>query len=146
MASPGSTSLNTIWQTIRQHFRFQSSGVHFLDLATIRVEPGEQPEDLFQCLTAFYEDNLLITEGGILHHGAAPVVDEDLSPTIENTIVLMWLQLLHPALPLLVKQRYGAELRNQTLVSIKTEISQALTSLMDELRTIEDTKVLRPLV
>ena len=90
-----STSLNTIWQTIPQHFGFQSSGAHFLDLATIHVEPGQWPKDLFQHLTAFYEDNLLTTEVGIQHHSTALVADEDLSPTIENTIMLMWLQLLH---------------------------------------------------
>ena len=27
-----STSLNTIWQAIRAHFGFQSTGIHFLDL------------------------------------------------------------------------------------------------------------------
>ncbi len=33
-------------------------------------------------------------------------------PTLDNTVVLLWLQALHPGLPALVKQRYGAELRN----------------------------------
>ena len=69
--------------------------------------------------------------------------DEDLTPTIENTIVFLWLQLIHPGLPQFVKQRYGAELRNNSLASIKPEISQALESLLDELRSIEDSKVLR---
>ena len=33
-----STSLNDIWQKIRQHYGFQSSGAHFLDLASIRLQ------------------------------------------------------------------------------------------------------------
>ena len=61
--------------------------------------------------------------------------------SLENTIVYLWLQLINPGLPLLVKQRYGAELRNRSLASVKPEISQALASLQDELRTIEDTRV-----
>ena len=42
-----------------------------------------------------------------------------------------------------MKQKYGSELRNKTLASLKPEISQALGSLLDELRSIEDTKAMR---
>ena len=70
------------------------------------------------------------------------MIDENLTPSLENTIVVLWLQLIHPGLPLLVKQKYGSELRNKTLASLKPEISQALRSLLDELRSIEDTKSL----
>ena len=42
-----------------------------------------------------------------------------------------------------MKQRYGAELRNKTLASIKPEISMALDSLLDELRSSDDTRILR---
>ena len=92
---------------------------------------------------AFFEDNLLAVNGGLTHHGEQVTADEDLSPSLENTIVVLWLQLIHPGLPLLVKQKYGSELRNKTLASLKPEISQALSSLLDELRSIEDTKAMR---
>lgn len=69
--------------------------------------------------------------------------DEEMSPILENTITWYWLSLLHRDLPQLVKQRYGADLRNKTLSSLKTEISQAMSSLLDELSTIEETRVLR---
>lgn len=42
-----------------------------------------------------------------------------------------------------MKQKYGSELRNKTLASLKPEISQALGSLLDELRSIEDTEAMR---
>ncbi|KAL5005704.1 hypothetical protein ScPMuIL_016862, partial [Solemya velum] len=54
--------------------------------------------------------------------------DEELSPSMENMITLIWLKLIHSGLPRLVKQRYGTELRSRTLASIKPEISQALDS------------------
>ncbi len=139
----GSTSLADIWQKIRQHFGFQSTGAHFLDLTNIALKPAERPEDLFQRLTAFIEDNLLTADGGITHHGEQIAADEDLTPSMENIIVVLWLQLINPGLPQLVKQKYGSELRNRSLASLKPEISQALSSLLDELRSIEDTKVLR---
>ena len=115
--------------------------MHFLDLASIHLKPDERPEDLFQHLMAFFEDNLLSVHGGLTHHGDQVTAD-DLSPTLENTFVVFWLQLIHPGLPLLVKQKYGSELRNKTLAFLKPEISQALGSLLDELRSIEDTKAM----
>ncbi|XP_067660624.1 uncharacterized protein [Haliotis asinina] len=138
-----STSLPYIWQSIRLHFGFQSTGGHFLDFDDIHLGVDERPEDLYQRLTAFIEDNLLLRDSGITHHGEAIAEDEEASPTVENLIVLTWLRLLHKDLPRLVKQRYGTELRSRTLASIKPEISQALDSLLDEIRTSEDVKVMR---
>ena len=92
---------------------------------------------------ALFEDNLITANGGITHHGEALDTDEDLTPTLENTIVVLWLQLIHPGLPLLVKQKYGSELCNKSLASLKPEISQALTSLLEELRAIDETRTMR---
>ena len=138
-----STSLKDILQLIRLHFGFQSTGSHFLDLADIRLETGERPGDLYQRLMAFFEDNLLTTDSGVMHHGAFIATDEDLTPTMENTMVIIWLQLINPSLPRLVKTKYGSELRNKLLASLKPEISQALPSLLDEVRAIEDTHAMR---
>ena len=46
-------------------------------------------------------------------------------------------------MPQLVHQRYGADLRNKTLASIKSEISSAMSSLLEELSSIEESRVLR---
>ena len=141
-----STSINSIWQSIRMHYGFQSTGAHFIDYNNIRLEHDERPEDLFQRLMSFVEDNLLIANGSITHHGESITTDEELTPSLENMIVLTWLRLIHSDLPNLVKQRYGTELRSRTLASLKPEISQALDSLLDELRTAADSKVLRTAV
>ena len=138
-----STSVSGIWQVIRSHYGFQATGAHFIDFNDIKLGVEERAEDLYQRLTAFAEDNLLLVNGGITHHGEAPTIDEDVSPSLANFIVLIWLRLLHSDLPHLVKQRYGTELRSRTLASIKPEISQALDSLLDELKTAADAKVLR---
>ena len=53
-----SKSLDDVWQKIRLHLGFQSTGAHFLDLATLILEPNERPEALYQCINAFYQDNL----------------------------------------------------------------------------------------
>ena len=85
----------------------------------------------------------LSVRGRLTHHGVQVTADEDLFPTLENTVLVFWLQLIHPGLPLLVKQKYSSELCNKTLASLKPEISQALGSLLVELRSIEDTKAMR---
>ena len=138
-----STSLNDIWVKIREHYGFQTNGSRFLDLSHIQLSAGERPEDLYQHLLSFFDDNLLTVESGLLHHGAVADIDEELSPSLENLIVFLWLERIHVGLPGLVKQRYGSELRNKTLASIKPEISQALDSLLDELKSSEDVKVMR---
>ena len=138
-----STSIEFIWHAIRLHFGFQATGAHFVDFNDIQLEPNERPEDLYQRLMAFVDDSLLKSNGNLTHHGDPPSEDEELSPTLENFIVLTWLRLINPALPQLVKQRYGTELRSRTLASIKPEISQAMSSLLDQISTCEDAKIMR---
>ena len=138
-----STSLNDIWIKIREHYGFQTNGSRFLDLSHIQLAAGERPEDLYQRILSFFDDNLLTVESGLHHHGTVAHIDEELSPSLENLIVFLWLERIHVGLPGLVKQRYGSELRNKTLASIKPEISQALDSLLDELKSSEDVKVMR---
>ena len=138
-----STSLNDIWDKIRHHYGFHTTGSRFLDLSTLRLETGERAEDLYQRIVSFIDDNLLTTDSTITHHSAAVTSDEEVSPSLENVIVLLWLERLHVGLPALVKQRYGAELRNKTIASIKPEISQALPSLLEELSVNDGSRVMR---
>ena len=81
-------SIGEIYQTIRLHYGFHSSGSQFLDFADIKLEPDELPEDLYQRIVAFVEDNLMTSTNGITHHGAPTTEDEDVTPTLENFIVL----------------------------------------------------------
>ena len=89
---------------------------------------------------AFVEGTLLHANS-LSHHDDVTTEDEELTPTLENFIVLTMLRLINPELPKPVKQRYGTELQSRTLASIKPEISQALTFLLDEIRTANDAKI-----
>ena len=138
-----STSLGYIWNAIRLHFGFQLSGAQFLDLANIHIDSEERPEDLYQRLVAFFDDNLLDPDNGITHHGAAVTVAEDITPSLENTIVVIWLKLINPSLPALVKQKYASQLRYQTIASLRPEISLALDSLLVEINSVADSRAIR---
>ena len=91
-----STSVKSIWQAIRAHYGFQSTGAHFLDFASIKLDVDERPEDLFQQLISFIEDNLLIANSSITYHGDVITANEELSPTLEHLVVLTWLRLITP--------------------------------------------------
>ena len=55
-----STSISSVWQATRAYYGFQSTGARFLDFSNIKLEVDEHPEDLFQHLMSFTEDNLLV--------------------------------------------------------------------------------------
>ena len=137
-----SVSLNDVWQAIRLHFGFHTTSARFIDLAYIEQRPEEKPEDLYQRILAAIEYNLLTQNGGITHHGQVIDVDEELTPTLENFVVLTWLRLLHKDLSALIRQRYRPELRRRSLASIKPEISQALPALLSELKLTQDVRSL----
>ena len=138
-----STSLNDVWQKLREYYSFASSGSQFLDLAAIRLNADEKFERLYQRIATFYDDNLLTINCGILHHGKEVTVDEEITPSVENTIVVLWLNCINPGLPGLVKQKFGSELRHKTLASLKPEISQNIPTLLEELKSYDETKVQR---
>ena len=100
-----SISLKYIYDKLRSHYGIQPTGARFIDFYAIRLKPDERYETLYQRLLAFMDDNLLSVNGGITHHGVAIVADEAMSPTIENMIVLRWLELIHPGLPAIVKKK-----------------------------------------
>lgn len=53
-----STFIDSIWQAIRLHYGFQSTGAHFLDFIDIHLDQNERLEDLYQRLMAFTKDTL----------------------------------------------------------------------------------------
>ena len=141
-----STSLKSIWKALRQHLGFQANGARVLDLADMSLNPGQRPEELYQRLLAFMDDNLMKADGDITHQEEEIAEDEELTPSLENYFVVTWLKLLHKDLPKLVKQRYGTELRSRSLASIKDEISGALDSLLEDIQSNQDTRAMRSLV
>ena len=81
--------MTTIWQSIRAH-GFRSTGAHFLDFNDIHLEPSERLEYLYQHLISFIDDNLLIANSNIQHYGEN-VTTEEVTPSLDNMIVLTWL-------------------------------------------------------
>ena len=126
-------SLNDIWKRLRIHYGFRKSGALILDLPSFQLEEDESPESLWERMYAFTMDNLLQPSDNISHLNNTNI-RELMSPTLLNTIVVLWLQTIHRSLPLLVKQKYSTELRTKTLASIREDISESLNSMLSEIQ------------
>ena len=126
--------LAEIWHRLRIHYGFRKSGALILDLPSVHLEEGESYESLWERLHAFTMDNLLQPSDGLQHlHDVSPA-REEMSPTLLNTTVVLWLRAIHPSLPALVKQRYSTELRGKTIATLREDISESLDSLVAELQ------------
>ena len=135
-------SLKDVWQTIRLHSNIESSGALLNDCFNITRNSSETPQQLYSRLKQAYDDNL-IKAASIKYKDTVLASDEELSPTLHCSIILHWLQILHPGLRDLVTQRFGTELRGASYASIFPEISRSVDSLMKDLTGSEATSVCR---
>ena len=127
-----SKSLNEVWQKIRLHYNKQHSGSLLNDVFNVKRKLNETPQALFARIKQMFDDNLL-TKDGLIHIDGTVTEDEDLSPTLHNTIILFWLNVLHPDLRDVVTQRFITQLRDKTYATIFPEISKSVDTLLDEL-------------
>ena len=92
-----SGSLHDVWQKIRLYHNLEKSGGLMNICWTIKRKPEESPQSLFARLKQSYDDNLICADG--LNYIDGPLQeDEEMSPSLHNTVILHWLQLLHPQL------------------------------------------------
>ena len=128
-----STSLKWIWTRVRKHYSFTQSEVNFLKLYAIKREPDERYETLFQRIVAHLDDNLLTTESGILHDGAALAADEEMTPTVERLAVYLWLTLIDHRLPAYVSRVYAHDLQTKSCKDLQPQICENMDSLLSEM-------------
>ena len=136
-----STSLKWIWSRVRKHYSFSQSEVNFLKLHSIKREPEERYETLFQRIVAHLDDNLLTVESGLAHDGAVPTADEEMSPTVERLAVYIWLTLIDTRLPAYVARVYAHDLQTKSLKDIQPQLCDAMDSLLVDMSVQDDISV-----
>ena len=129
-----STSLEDIWARLRAHYGFRKTGARITEFCEFRIESNESREALWERMYSFLEDNLLTTNGDVLHEGAKVTVDEVFTPSLMCVLVTQWLFTIHPGLPAMVRQRFPTQLRSNTIISIREEISDAIPSMLEEVQ------------
>ena len=128
------SSMKEVWRTVREFYNKQQTGASLNDVWNIRRDLDETPQALYARIKQLYLDNLLTTDGPIHTRGRVEE-DEEMSPTLLNTLILHWLQVLHPDLRNLITQRFITQLRDHTFAAILPEISRSVESLLEELNS-----------
>ena len=137
------TSLNEIWDRLRTRFGCRKTGSLILDLAAFTTDSDESHEALWERILSFVENNLILSSDKIKHHGQNLIRSEEMTPTLTNICIVLWLKTIHPNLPALVKQKYATELRNKSLASIRDEISESINSLLYEISANDESTISR---
>ena len=127
------TNLNEIWDRIRSFLGFRQSGARITEFTAITMEPSESREALWERMFTFVEGNLLTSGGSIKHEGVRPTTNEQFTPTLLCIMVTSWLHAIHPSLPSAVRQRFPIQLRDNTIFSIRDEVSDAIPSILEEI-------------
>lgn len=125
-------TLKDVWKVIRSFYNKQLRGSSLNDIWNVRREAEETPQALYARIKQLYLDNLLKPDS-LKHLDGQVEEDEEMTPTLLNTIILQWLQILHPGLRDLVTARFIIQLRDHTYATILPEIFQCVESLMNEL-------------
>ena len=129
-----SASLDEVWAKIRLYHNLEKSGALLNECFNIQRKPGETPQALFARLKQSFDDNLMMANS--LEHTEGKLdEDEEMSPTLLNSIILRWLELLHPRLRDIVTQRFSTQLRSTTYGALFPEISKSVGSLLEELNS-----------
>ena len=61
--------------------------MHISSISMICLEPDKHPDNLYQRLLSFIDDNLLKVNGNVQHHGENVTVDEELTSSFENVVM-----------------------------------------------------------
>ena len=135
-------SLNEVWQVIRLHNNIESTGALLNEVWKIQRQPSETPQALYSRLKQAYDDSL-IRAGTVKYKAAKLTEDEEMSPTLHCTIILHWLQILHPKLRDVVTQQFSTQLRDGSYASIWPEISRSVDSLLQGITEGEGSSLCR---
>ena len=131
------SSLDDIFNRLREHFDCAKSGSKITEIFELTLGTNETRESLWERVYSFVEDSLITKNSNICHNGIPPQQDEPFSPTLLNIAVVIWLNAIHSGLPALVKQRFAIPMKNNTIYSMRTEISDAIPSMLSELNERE---------
>jgi hypothetical protein len=130
-----STSFSWMLSYLEQHYHIQKSGAHFLSISEIKFNPSDSYENFYMELHGAVEDSLRKQGELLLFRNSEPLeADEEMSPTLENMVVLLWLERIDPRLPKKVSATFAHQMvGNTSLRDLQPIISARLPSLLQEL-------------
>ena len=131
-----SISLEWIWDYLLKHYNIAPKGANFLRIASISYSSSERPYSFYKRLRAAFIDNLRKTgaKDDSRWSNAVLAADERLSPSFEDTIILIALKEIDPRLPAKVRRDYEHQLNQDNFLSdIHPQIFQAIPIMLQDL-------------
>jgi len=130
-----SISFNWIITYLEQHYQVQKKGAHFLSISEIRFNSGDTYENFYMELHGAVEDSLRKEGELLLFRNSEPLAeDEEMSPTLENMVVLLWLERIDPRLPKKVSATFAHQMiGNTSLRDLQPTICARIPGLLQEL-------------
>ena len=131
-----STSIEGIWLFLKKRYNIETRGANFLKISKITFKAGVSPQVFYTQLRHGFVENLRKV-GDVRNHlipGDVMTADETLSPSHEDTIVLMTLERIDPRLPARVARDYEHRLDSKThLSALASSIFQAVPAMIEAL-------------
>ena len=131
-----STSLEWIWNLLKRRYNIETRGSNFLKIANVTFKQGTEPMVFYHQLLHAFQENLRKV-GDVRNHlvpGDVMDVDEALSPSFRDAIVLLTLERIDPRLPARVARDYEHRLDKKThLTALASSIFQAVPAMIESL-------------
>ena len=138
------TSLQWIYNKIRQDYDIQTQGVHFLNIIDIKYDAASMTPVGFYHRYRTAIINNCARRNEIIHwnEGRAQAADEVLGPAAEDHILLTVIKEIDPRLPEFIKTHYQLKLENRRLMDIRSDIFNNVTKFISDIESAESLSAL----
>ena len=130
-----SKSMEWIFTYLRQHYNIEAKGSNLLKITEHTYKSGTSHQVFYKQFRTSWLNNLR-KQGEVMQHkgGKVLTVDEILSPTFEDAIVLWALEKIDPRLPKKVRKDYEHRLCGNTyLIDLQVTIFQSIPTMLEDL-------------
>ena len=130
-----STSLDWIYNEVREDYEIQTKGIHFLNIVDLTYDPETKTP------AGFYNEyrTVIINNIGrraeVIHwnQNRALPADEVIGPLFEDVILMNVLQIIDPRLPKFIRKYYQLKLGDRRLMDFKTDIFNNIKEFQSEM-------------
>ena len=140
-----STSLEWVYQKLREEYDIQTKGIHFLNIFDLQYDPKTKTP------AGFYNEYRTVILNNVgrrneviqWNNNRALEGDETVSPLFEDVILMNVLNLIDLRLPKFVRKHYQLKMGDRRLMDIKSDIFTNLKEFISEMEAAEQLSSIR---
>merc|ERR1711867_67122 len=141
------TSLNWIYNKIREDYDIQTKGIYYLNIVDVTYDPETKTPAGFYHKYRTVILNNIGRRGETIHwypeRNQELPADEVIGPLFEDVILMNVLQLIDPRLPKFIRKYYQLKLGDRRLMDIKTDIFNNIKEFQSEMEGAEQLAAIR---